>query len=41
MRSGRVRVWDWLACIDYLWWNQALIFPGTELWVEAENSKKA
>ena len=41
MRSGRVRVWDLLACIDYLWWNQALIFPGTELWVEAENSKKA
>ena len=41
MRSGRVKVWDWLAYVVYLWWHQAPIFPGTQLWVEAENSKKA
>ena len=41
MRSDRVRGWDLLALGQYLCWNQALIFPGTDLRDKEETYKKA
>ena len=41
VRSHRVWVWDLLTRGEYLLYNQVMIFPSTELRVEAETYKKS
>ena len=41
VRSHRVWVWDLLTHGEYLLYNQVMIFPSTELRVEAETYKKS
>ena len=41
VRSHRVWVWDLLTRGEYPLYNQVMIFPSTELRVEAETYKKS